>query len=842
MPDLEDEIDVLQELDRIRVRSAELRDWGYACLGHWVTAKRKNEAVNEHSPLIVRVLYQRKQPAAVESWMTAKIKELERLTLEKLAGGDYHLVQTALVAQALTAAPSSAFSPHSPEWSAGGASMGRGGLVSAFMTGECVRALLGFARAQTNTAKLLRVLKKIRRRSQHSVRLAPLEWRKAEEERLSWSIYTTVRLASRNLAVRVSIEDLEDARKFITGAPASLLRDIREAKKVFSQSARAIERYRILEGRRAVKSKGLQKEFERSHFGHFIGLEAVRHAEANAERALSILLGGRLSSFDDWERLAGAFDDAAAEVRGLLRPALGFLSRVMDREVVAALSGQQWDASELACAACAYGECHERWDEERLVTAVNELGKAVTQDGRFVPWRPVHLDASERSSYLYGGSLLRVFAQLLENVGGAAVRTELVARLVDFFEGTVVSTNEDAAELGGWRSEWGRRSGAGLTASAVQALEDLNTMFDRRINDMVLRHFSVKRPDSRRSELKLDDAFYADYGLRLAPDEVRPDQSVSIVLERMRAHVAGIRVPQRRPTKGTQKRKSPIDSEETLCSVVLHGPPGTGKTTLLEALAASCEVPLIELTPSDIVIRGEDSIERRTRAVFKALSLLTHVVIMLDEFDPVLWRRDPDDTSPRSVFSFLTPGMLPKLKELHRQARRRRVCYGLITNLVGGLEPAAIREGRFDCRLGVYPPDPLSRAGRFLSELRAYKGRPDLAPGEQKRALQVIVRTAGASMPVLTRSGWFVKPEGPRPRTPFHYVLEDGPEPQWPKTEAEDWVNGNGTVAELENRQWLWIKEWDRRTARRKALAGGVGKPPKSAPAAVYKDATRSRG
>src|SRR5205823_15132838 len=88
------------------------------------------------------------------------------------------------------------------------------------------------------------------------------------------------------------------------------------------------------------------------------------------------------------------------------------------------------------------------------------------------------------------------------------------------------------------------------------------------------------------------------------------------------------------------------EDEDRVYSLVLHGPPGTGKTTIVEALALSCESPLVEITPSDIVVKGQEAVERRARTVFEALSLLTRVVILFDEFDPVLARRDPKGATP----------------------------------------------------------------------------------------------------------------------------------------------------------------------------------------------------
>ena len=50
--------------------------------------------------------------------------------------------------------------------------------------------------------------------------------------------------------------------------------------------------------------------------------------------------------------------------------------------------------------------------------------------------------------------------------------------------------------------------------------------------------------------------------------------------------------------------------------VLALAPAGTGKTTMIEALAVSCDVKLVEVTPSDLVKFGEEDIEVLARAVF----------------------------------------------------------------------------------------------------------------------------------------------------------------------------------------------------------------------------------
>jgi hypothetical protein len=193
----------------------------------------------------------------------------------------------------------------------------------------------------------------------------------------------------------------------------------------------------------------------------------------------------------------------------------------------------------------------------------------------------------------------------------------------------------------GWTNDPPRREPKSLwwlTAIAAGTLESVVHMLDKTINRRVLSQFHVRQPES--FSVTLDTAFYPDYGIAAWREEEKARHSIAIELQQLRAHV-GHGPPEDAP----------------LFSLILYGPPGTGKTTLVEAVAASAKVPLVEVTPSDILVGGVEGIERRARQVFLALSKLTHVVILFDEFEQILLERvERNEETPTSVIEFLTPG------------------------------------------------------------------------------------------------------------------------------------------------------------------------------------------
>jgi hypothetical protein len=132
-------------------------------------------------------------------------------------------------------------------------------------------------------------------------------------------------------------------------------------------------------------------------------------------------------------------------------------------------------------------------------------------------------------------------------------------------------------------------------------------------------------------------------------------------------------------------------------SLLLPGPPGTRKTSVVKLLAKSLGWPLLTLTPPDFLGSGGlEKLERTAANVFRDLMRLRRVVVLFDECEDFFRKREgaAAGIGGRTMGAFITAGMLPRLQRLRQ---RRWIIFVLATNAqLDELDPAAIRPGRFD--------------------------------------------------------------------------------------------------------------------------------------------------
>ena len=222
-------------------------------------------------------------------------------------------------------------------------------------------------------------------------------------------------------------------------------------------------------------------------------------------------------------------------------------------------------------------------------------------------------------------------------------------------------------------------------------------------------NFSVERPD------ELDD-FDDVGGMDSLKEEVR--DTVGLVLEH------------------------PDDAERygiEWNGILLHGPPGVGKTFFARAIAGEYELNLMHVSTGDLIggIQGQSA--QNIDKAFQTAAQNLPCLLFFDEFDSIAQRRDnsPDQESRRTVNQLLTS------LEAHRDERRLLVMAA--TNDVSHLDPAVIRPGRFDRQIRIDLPDAKAREAIFRAELddRPTAGDVELA--------ELVRRTEGLTPAAISK-------------------------------------------------------------------------------------------
>jgi len=130
-------------------------------------------------------------------------------------------------------------------------------------------------------------------------------------------------------------------------------------------------------------------------------------------------------------------------------------------------------------------------------------------------------------------------------------------------------------------------------------------------------------------------------------------------------------------------------------TIIFFGPPGTGKTHFVKAIAGVLQWWYVEISPSALTADGEDRLGVNLKRVMEKVRHLDDAVIFIDEFEEIAGSRDQASRLDKSITNeFLK--QVPLLKS--REGRILLVC---ATNYIRHLDTALLRPGRFDCVIPV---------------------------------------------------------------------------------------------------------------------------------------------
>jgi transitional endoplasmic reticulum ATPase len=133
--------------------------------------------------------------------------------------------------------------------------------------------------------------------------------------------------------------------------------------------------------------------------------------------------------------------------------------------------------------------------------------------------------------------------------------------------------------------------------------------------------------------------------------------------------------------------------------VLLHGPPGTGKTRLARAVANESEASFFTINGPEIMGSAYGESERRLREVFEEASKASPSIIFIDEIDSIAPKRSgvPGEAEKRLVAQLLT--LMDGLNAHHN------IVVIAATNRPDAIDEALRRPGRFDREIVIGVPD-----------------------------------------------------------------------------------------------------------------------------------------
>ncbi|KAI9728699.1 MAG: hypothetical protein M1828_002805 [Chrysothrix sp. TS-e1954] len=183
--------------------------------------------------------------------------------------------------------------------------------------------------------------------------------------------------------------------------------------------------------------------------------------------------------------------------------------------------------------------------------------------------------------------------------------------------------------------------------------------------------------------------------------------------------------------------------------ILLHGPPGCGKTMLCEALASELSLPFIQIAAPSIVSGMSGESEKALRSHFEHALSKAPSLMFIDEIDSITPKRE---SAQREMERRIVGQLLTCMDDLAlEKTGGRPVIVLAATNRPDSLDPALRRGGRFDKEISIGVPDERVRTQILRAQTRRTRVARDVdfeelgrrTPGFVGADLESLISAAG---------------------------------------------------------------------------------------------------
>ena len=157
--------------------------------------------------------------------------------------------------------------------------------------------------------------------------------------------------------------------------------------------------------------------------------------------------------------------------------------------------------------------------------------------------------------------------------------------------------------------------------------------------------------------------------------------------------------------------------------VLLHGPPGTGKTMLAKAVANKTNATFIRMAGSELVHKFIGEGARLVRDLFQLAEEEEPAIIFIDEIDAIASKRTESKTSGDAEVQRTMMQLLSNMDGFEERGNIRIIA---ATNRFDMLDEAILRPGRFDRLIEVPKPDETARERIFHIHTRGMNLADDI--------------------------------------------------------------------------------------------------------------------